>query len=553
MQYLEMLGLAQEPFSTSPDPLAYYRAPEHEHCLHRLEVSIRLKRGLNVVIGDVGTGKSTLSRCLLRALDGQDDIIPHLILDPGFESADEFARYICRLLADGPVPDTLPRRDCIEAIQNALFSLAVERGRIVLLCIDEGQKLAPGCLEVLRELLNYETNTEKLLQIVIFGQRELEEIIDGLPNFKDRINEYLVLRPLDRRETIRLVRHRLRLAGGPAGERLFTLGALLAVHKATRGYPRRIMRLCHQLVMTLLITNKPRITARSVRDFLRRDKALGTNGTPYLRWVGVAGVVAALVAFALIRPVQVEQAFTAMTAPALSSMRAALAPHPAISGAAGPAEGQRHDVKPAALPLSPEHEQQTQSIPQGTPDATTGHAATSGGAMSGTGIVHPTTAPSSGATPPERLGALVLPKGETMLRLLETVYGRAGGVLDKVLEANPGITNPNMLPTGTILTLPALPLTHGAALRGVSLAVLSSHDSLEAAYAAYRNIANRQDLMLMPIWTQQNGLRFMVALAKRDATEKDARALAARIGKRDAAPTLLRDVPPETVIYRRLP
>ena len=173
--------------------------------------------------------------------------------------------------------------------------------------------------------------------------------------------------------------------------------------------------------------------------------------------------------------------------------------------------------------------------------------------MSGAGIVHPTTAPSSGATPPERLGALVLPKGETMLRLLETVYGRAGGVLDKVLEANPGITNPNMLPTGTILTLPALPLTHGAALRGVSLAILSSHDSLEAAYAAYRNIANRQDLMLMPIWTQQNGLRFMVALAKRDATEKDVRALAARIGKRDAAPTLLRDVSADTVIYRRLP
>lgn len=552
MQYLEMLGLAQEPFSTSPDPLAYYRAPEHEHCLHRLEVSIRLKRGLNVVIGDVGTGKSTLSRCLLRALDGQEDIIPHLILDPGFESADEFARYICRLLADGPVPDTLPRRDCIEAIQNALFSLAVERGRIVLLCIDEGQKLAPDCLEVLRELLNYETNTEKLLQIVIFGQRELEEVIDGLPNFKDRINEYLVLRPLDRRETIRLVRHRLRLAGGPAGERLFTLGALLAVHRATRGYPRRIMRLCHQLVMTLLIINKPRITARSVRDFLQRDKALGPKRTPYLRLIGATGVAAALVALFVMRPAQVEQTLTTMTGPVFSNIRATLAPHPALSGTTGLTEGQHQALPNDAAPFVPKSEQNGRNTPQEARGMASDQPVAS--IESGTnGIDGLETATSaSSVTPPERLGALVLPRGETMLRLLETVYGRAGGVLDKVLEANPGITNPNMLPTGTILTLPALPLTRGEAVNGLSLAVLSRHDSLETAYATYRSTANRQDLMVVPVWMPRNGLTFMVALEKRDATEKDVRTMT-RSGKRDAAPFLLRNLPPETIIYRRIP
>lgn len=158
----------------------------------------------------------------------------------------------------------------------------------------------------------------------------------------------------------------------------------------------------------------------------------------------------------------------------------------------------------------------------------------------------------SSVTPPERLGALVLPRGETMLRLLETVYGRAGGVLDKVLEANPGITNPNMLPTGTILTLPALPLTRGEAVNGLSLAVLSRHDSLETAYATYRSTANRQDLMVVPVWMPRNGLTFMVALEKRDATEKDVRTMT-RSGKRDAAPFLLRNLPPETIIYRRIP
>lgn len=90
---------------------------------------------------------------------------------------------------------------------------------------------------MLRELLNFETNTEKLLQIVIFGQPELAQIIEGMPNFKDRINEYLYLKPLSMRESIRLVRHRLRLAGGQRAERLFSLGSLIALHRASRGKP----------------------------------------------------------------------------------------------------------------------------------------------------------------------------------------------------------------------------------------------------------------------------------------------------------------------------
>ncbi|WP_372434998.1 AAA family ATPase, partial [Nitratidesulfovibrio oxamicus] len=101
MNYLELLGLSREPFSTSPDPLSYYRAPGHELCLHRLEIAVRLRRGLNVVLGEVGTGKSTLCRCLLRAFDEQPEVTAHLILDPGFASAEAFALHLCGLLA-GP-------------------------------------------------------------------------------------------------------------------------------------------------------------------------------------------------------------------------------------------------------------------------------------------------------------------------------------------------------------------------------------------------------------------------------------------------------------------
>ncbi|MFQ8887131.1 MAG: AAA family ATPase [Bilophila wadsworthia] len=97
--YLELLNLTREPFSNSPDPDAYYRTPTHEDCLNRLEIAIRLRRGLNVVLGEVGTGKSTLCRCLLRSLNEQSGIDVFLLLDAGFEDADEFVRHLCELFA----------------------------------------------------------------------------------------------------------------------------------------------------------------------------------------------------------------------------------------------------------------------------------------------------------------------------------------------------------------------------------------------------------------------------------------------------------------------
>lgn len=163
--YLELLNLTREPFSNSPDPDAYYRTPTHEDCLNRLEIAIRLRRGLNVVLGEVGTGKSTLCRCLLRSLNEQSGIDVFLLLDAGFEDADEFVRHLCELFAGQRPPEGVARRECISVIQNRVFDKALEQNRNLVLFIDEGQKLSPAALEVLRELLNFETNTEKLLQI----------------------------------------------------------------------------------------------------------------------------------------------------------------------------------------------------------------------------------------------------------------------------------------------------------------------------------------------------------------------------------------------------
>ena len=284
--YLELLNLTREPFSNSPDPDAYYRTPTHEDCLNRLEIAIRLRRGLNVVLGEVGTGKSTLCRCLLRSLNEQSGIDVFLLLDAGFEDADEFVRHLCELFAGQRPPEGVARRECISVIQNRVFDKALEQNRNLVLFIDEGQKLSPAALEVLRELLNFETNTEKLLQIVIFGQPELAQIIEGMPNFKDRINEYLYLKPLSMRESIRLVRHRLRLAGGQRAERLFSLGSLIALHRASRGKPRQLMRLGHQMLLALLVGNRTTVTGRMVWAQVARNGSDVQNR--WGRWLVVA-------------------------------------------------------------------------------------------------------------------------------------------------------------------------------------------------------------------------------------------------------------------------
>lgn len=517
MNYLEILGLSQEPFSTSPDPLSYYGAPDHENCLHRLEISIRLRRGLNVVVGDIGTGKSTLTRCMLRSLDDHGDITTHLILDPGFATADDFARHLCELFT-GQAPSMQDdRRTCVERLQSALYQQAVTEERTILLCIDEGQKLLPECLEVLRELLNYETNTEKLLQIVIFAQRELEASIAALPNFKDRINEYLILSPLNRRETIRLIRHRLRLAGGPAGERLFSLGALLAIHKATRGYPRRIMRLCHQLIMSLLLRNKKQVTASDVRSFLKRDPALGDTST--LRWgwlIPAMGLCAALFAFSAMPP----EVRTRFHLPEMPQTLANLLP-----------------LAPPTTPQSPPAEPVMQT---GPPSAS--------GTIS---LPHEQNTPAPPA-PPTRLGALLLPRGETVASLLETLYGKASPVLDQFLAANPALSNPNAIPAGTVLQMPAIPYELPPKRKIQPLIVLDRYLTLEEGYRALKANSGRTGIMLLPVWNGHDGLRFLLAVQRPAAGDEELLAILERQRHRYPQAVLVRALPQEDIAYRSL-
>lgn len=272
MDYYALLGLEREPFSNSPNPDFFYATVQHGSCQQQLEIALRLRRGLNVVLGEVGLGKTTLCRRLLRDLSRDERVDAHLILDPDLPSAETMLVMLDSMLS-ASLQENGPERglnaaQLKERIKSGLFRLAVDQGRIVVLLIDEAQKISPECLEALRELLNYETNDHKLLQIVLFGQPELAKLLARQENVADRVNLFLRLDPLGLRETRDLILFRLAQARrqNPTKPALnFSFGAMRAIQVATGGYPRRIITLCHRLVLMLIIAGSTRVTPRLVR------------------------------------------------------------------------------------------------------------------------------------------------------------------------------------------------------------------------------------------------------------------------------------------------
>lgn len=269
MSYYTILGLTKEPFSGSPDPAFFFRSSSHLQALTRLEIAVRLRRGLSLILGDVGTGKTTLARTLLSRFTEDDGFTFHMMLDPSFESEYQFLLQLSRLfgLRSG-FKSTL---DCREAIEHHLFHIGTTDAKATVLMIDEGQKLSLDMLEHLRVLLNYETNEFKLLQVVIFAQMELLGRVRRIRNFLDRVTMKYIINPLSEQETADMIQFRLRSAGLSNGTALFTPDAIGAIHHFTQGYPRRIALLCHNALEALVAHEKAVVDDQLVQELIRDE------------------------------------------------------------------------------------------------------------------------------------------------------------------------------------------------------------------------------------------------------------------------------------------
>ncbi len=276
MSYYKILGFDKEPFSTSPDPEFFYLSREHETALTNILIEVRLKRGLSVILGDVGTGKTTLSRKLIQELKGREDFIFHIILDPSFENERLFLSSLVRNLdipgGDFKEATTLDLRD---ALERYLFQKGVTENKTVVLIVDEAQKLSDMSLEILRVLLNYETNEYKLLQLVLLGQIELHQKIIHIANFFDRISFKYNLNPLTLEETREMIEFRIRRAGYQSKMHIFLKEAVKEIHEATHGYPRRIIMLCHKALKELILKNQTVVDANLIGEIVKAEIQAG--------------------------------------------------------------------------------------------------------------------------------------------------------------------------------------------------------------------------------------------------------------------------------------
>jgi general secretion pathway protein A len=513
MDYFTILNLNREPFSNSPDPDYFYHSRQHLDCLQKLELSLHLRRGLNVIIGDVGTGKTTLCRQIIRRFAQRKEMETHLILDPLFKDSSDFLATVAKLLSGKKPSDDTTDWQAKELIKHHLFRKGVDQKKTTILVIDEGQKVPVFCLELLREFLNYETNEYKLLQIVIFAQKEFEDVIRRFPNFADRINLYHHLKPLDLQDTRMMIRFRLEKSSStPKKLDLFTLPATIAIYRATGGFPRKIINLCHQCVLTMIIQNKSKVGWALVRRCASRVFASENRR----RWrvpaaAMAAGALAAAVLWAWHTDIwpplwrneaslgpriaaREAVAVETQTAPAVATARLPSAPPQApLSAVSGPEAALPEPTSPTAplpAPSPPLHSTQTES------------AAVAPAAKAGP------------PRPPDLLGTLNLRRNETISGLIHKVYGSYSNKnFRSIILANPQIEDPDRVEVGHSVRFPAIPVGVTPLNKESWWVKIAEKSSLQEALDLLRNYPeSAPPARLIPYWHPVGGMRFVVIL-----------------------------------------
>jgi general secretion pathway protein A len=233
--YQEFYGLREKPFNLTPDPKFLCLTEKHQEALDHLLYGLEQKTGFILFLGEVGAGKTTVCRALLERLD--QDYVVALILHP-FLAEENLLETIVRDL--GVVPRGKSKRELLDQLNAFILARKVE-GKTVALIFDESQNLSPKALEEIRILSNLETDKEKLLQIILIGQKELETKLARreLRQLNQRIGVRYYLNPLNREETARYIAHRLQVAGDQ-GTIQFVKGAVREIFFFSKGIPRLI-------------------------------------------------------------------------------------------------------------------------------------------------------------------------------------------------------------------------------------------------------------------------------------------------------------------------
>jgi general secretion pathway protein A len=357
--YTQFYGLREKPFSLSPDPRYLYLSDAHREALAHLLYGIEQGEGFIAITGEVGTGKTTLCRTLLQRIEPGTEVA--FVFNPQLSGLELLQAITAEL---GLATEGRSRRDLTEQLNRFLLAKRQE-GRRVLLIVDEAQTLERDALEQVRLLSNLETDTQKLIQIILIGQPELDTILESpeLRQLRQRISVRWRLTPLSAPETREYVRHRLRIAAGAPRE-LFTELALREVHRRSGGIPRLINLLCDRALLAGYAGGAASIGLGLVTQTEQELRAGAQGGTtaaaaerlvrgPWRerRWIAVAAVLVAA-ALAGLAWWGIQPGRAGVPLPDGSAAREARSPAP-VAAASLRAESRRPAALPALPPAAP--------------------------------------------------------------------------------------------------------------------------------------------------------------------------------------------------------
>jgi general secretion pathway protein A len=267
--YLTYFNLKEEPFNTTANPRFFYQSPIHSTALGKTEFTVDAKKGLTIVFGDTGYGKSTLAR-LLHGKFKEKGYISVLLTNPNYPTTNSLLRTI---IQEFQLPKTSKAfKENLDIFKNYLFEQAVENNRTIVLIIDEAQTLRIPLLELLRQIINYETNDMKLLQLVLFSQEQLRTKLTHplARNFRSRIALASTLEAMGKKEHAEMIDFRWRVASGNQ-QHPFTPEALEAIYIHSNGMPREACIIADNSLLAAYLAGKS-VVDKEIVDAAYQDR-----------------------------------------------------------------------------------------------------------------------------------------------------------------------------------------------------------------------------------------------------------------------------------------
>jgi general secretion pathway protein A len=309
--YIKHFRLSEPPFSLTPDPRYFFMSERHREGLAHLIYGIQQPGGFVLLTGEVGSGKTTLCRCLIKELPPDTEIA--LILNPRL-TALELLASICDELRIPYPSETQSIKILIDALNQRLLENHAQRKRTAIV-IDEAQNLSGDVLEQIRLLTNLETAKEKLLQIILIGQPELLSVLkrQELRQLAQRITARYHLRPMSREETSAYIRHRLLIAG--RSDSVFTPLAIRRIYRLSSGVPRIINMICDRALLGAYANDRRDVTSAVVGQASRETQGVGRRWIP----VGLASGVVMLAFLAIGMALYLKPILPGLRRPAASA------------------------------------------------------------------------------------------------------------------------------------------------------------------------------------------------------------------------------------------